>query len=257
MFGLRNHRGSCWINATLQGLFRIPDVQDRFKNDQADKSNVVETCLQEIWTSKGEDGLLPLFQCIKTVTMPAGEDIGDSHEFLEYLCDRVPFLDKLMRFKIANTIKCNNTHCTYSDIRHDSLVEFSIVPTRPSQSVSDTIVDAVRPVLIPEWKCEKCGMKGCTKQFLLAGFPQVFVFHQTSVNTSIEYSAVLVLNSVKYVLFAVICYNGSHWWTYGRDLPPGKPWYELNDRTARMYHSNQFPLADRTMRLLMYYRLNE
>lgn len=257
MFGLRNIRGSCWINATLQGLYRIPDVQERFRNNEVDSNNTIETCLEEIWKSKGDDGLLPLFQCIKTVTMPAGEDIGDAHELLEYFCNHVPFLDKLMRFKIANTIKCNNNRCDYSEIRHDSLVEFSIVPSRPNQTITEAVVDATRPLLIPEWKCEKCGLKGCTKQFLLAGFPQVLVFHQTSVNTSVAYSAVLVVNNIKYALFAVICYNGSHWWTYGRDLPPGKPWHELNDRTVRTFPANQFPLADRTMRLLMYYRLNE
>jgi uncharacterized UBP type Zn finger protein len=30
MFGLKNTRGSCWVNATLQALFRIPQVQKRY-----------------------------------------------------------------------------------------------------------------------------------------------------------------------------------------------------------------------------------
>jgi ubiquitin C-terminal hydrolase len=256
MFGLRNHRGSCWINAMLQGLFRIPDLQDRFRNKQVDATNPIEVSMEEIWNTRGEDGLRPLFECIKTATMPAGEDIGDAHELLEFLCDKVPFLEKLMRFKVAHTIKCNNAKCTYKDTRNDTLLEFSIVPTRPDETVSNAIVHAVQPSIIMDWTCETCKQKGCTKQLLIASFPQVLIFHQTSVNTSVSYSAVLVVNSIKYALFAVVCFSGKHWWTYGRDLPPGKPWHELNDRTVQMFNSNHFPLDD-SMRLLMYYRLNE
>jgi uncharacterized UBP type Zn finger protein len=256
MFGLRNQRGSCWINATLQGLFRIPDLQTRFQGGEADTTNAVEMCLDEIWRTRGTNGLKDLYDCVRTTTMPAGEDIGDSHELLEFLCDKVPFLDKLMRFKIAHTIRCNNSKCTYKDVREDSMVEFSVVPIHADQSVSDAIVQAVKPYTISDWTCESCKQKGCTKQLLVASFPQVLIFHQISVNTSISYSAILIVNQIKYALFAVICFNGGHWWTYGRDLPPGKPWHELNDYSVRSFDANHFPL-DKAMRLLMYYRLNE
>ena len=254
MFGLRNQRGSCWINAALQGVFRIPELQQRFKEGEEDHKNPVEMCLSEIYGSRGDEGLKDFYQCVKTDTMPAGEGIGDSHELIEFLCNKVPFLDKLMRFKIANVVKCN--HCPYKDVKHESSIEYSIAPYRPKQSVSDSIVDSVRPISIPDWKCEKCGHKGCTKQLLLGSFPQIMVFHMTSLNTTSSYSAQLLLNNHKYALFAVICFNGGHWYTYGRDLPPGQPWYELNDTHVRSYDAKYFPLVD-TMRLLMYYRINE
>jgi uncharacterized UBP type Zn finger protein len=257
MFGLRNQRGSCWINATLQGLFRIPDVQQRYTNDEADDDNPIDVAIQEIWKTRGEDGLSDLYECVKTATMPAGEGIGDSHELLEYLCDKMPFLDKLMRFKVANTVKCSNPKCDYTYVRNDSMLEFSIVPSHPNQTLSETIVNAVKPFAIQDWTCEKCKHKGCTKQFLLGSFPQMLVFHQTSVDTSISYSAVLVVNKIKYALFAVVCFNGGHWWTYGRDLPPGNPWYELNDKHVQSFDPTHFPLVGRTLRLLMYYRINE
>jgi hypothetical protein len=78
----------------------------------------------------------------------------------------------------------------------------------------------------------------------------------TSIQTTTTYSAQLVLNNHKYALFAVICFNGGHWYTFGRDLPPGQPWYELNDTHVKSYDPKAFPLVD-TMRLLMYYRVNE
>jgi uncharacterized UBP type Zn finger protein len=254
MFGLRNQRGSCWINAALQGVFRIPELQQRVKNNEEDDKNPVEVCLSEVYSSRGEEGLRDFYQCVKTNTMPAGDDIGDSHELLEFLCDKIPFLDKLMRFKVAHTIKCN--HCSYSDVRNDSVVEFEIAPSRPKQSLSEAIVETVTPHQIPDWKCESCKEMGCTKQFLLGAFPQVLVFHMTSLKTTCTYTAQLVLNDHKYALFAVICFNGGHWYTFGRDLPPGQPWYELNDTHVKKYDPKAFPLVD-TMRLLMYYRINE
>lgn len=242
------------MNAALQSIYRIPDLQARFEKEESDSSNVVETCLNEIWASSGEEGLRSLYECIKTSpAMPAGENIGDSHELLEFLCNKVPFLDKLFRFKVANVVKCKN--CDYVDSHRDSMIEFPIVPSRPKQSVSETIVEAASPFDIADWSCEKCSKKGCTKQFLLASFPQVLTFHVTSIDTSVTYSSILVLNGMTYALFAVVCYDGGHWWTYGRDLPPGKPWVVYNDLQVRSHGPQQFPLHD-NMRLLMYYRLS-
>jgi ubiquitin C-terminal hydrolase len=254
MFGLRNHRGSCWINATLQALFRIPDVQTRYSSAAALDSSPIELSLQKILTSKGEDGLKDFYECVKTAVMPAGEGIGDSHELFAFLCDKIPFLDKLCRFKNATTVQCSS--CPYKDSHPDSMIEFSISPTQRKQSLTDCMMQAVTPVTIPDWKCEKCSGKGCSKQLLMSSFPQIFVFHVTSLNTSTSYSTLLVLNGHKYALLAVVCFNGGHWWTYGRDMPPGKDWVEFDDSTLHAHGPNHFPLSDH-MRILFYYRLKD
>jgi ubiquitin C-terminal hydrolase len=254
MFGLRNQRGSCWVNATLQSIFRIPELQDRFNKDDADSRNAIEVCLQEIWASNGEEGLNDFYECVKTSLMPAGEGIGDSHELLQLLCDKIPLLDKLCRFKVAHSIKCNNPNCTYKETRMDSMTEFSIAPQIRKQSVSETIVEASKPFVISSWKCEKCSQLGCTKQFLVGNFPQVLVFHMTSVDASVSYTPVLVMNGIKYALFSVVCFSGGHWWAYGRNLPPGNDWHTLDDRNVRNHGPMQFPVSDH-MRLLMYSRI--
>lgn len=251
-FGLRNQRGSCWVNATLQAVFRIPALQDRFKEDESDTANAIENCLSEIWGSNGEEGLRSFYDCVRTTLMPAGEGIGDSHELLEFLCDKVPFLDKMFRFRVVNKVKCD--HCDYSDSRKDSLIEFAIVPTRPKQSISDAMVEAVKPTAISDWTCEKCKEKGCTKQLLMATFPEIMTFHVTSLNSTVTYPSMLLLNGMNYALFAVICFNGGHWWSYGRDLPPGKPWVTYDDQNVHTHSPQQFPLSD-SMRILMYSRL--
>ena len=252
-FGLRNQRGSCWVNAALQAIYRIPDLQQRFQDGKHDTTNPVEVCLYTIWSSSGAMGLKDFYTCVNTTLMPAGEGIGDSHELLEFLCDKVPMLDKLFRFKVENRLKCK--HCDYTDGRRESMIEFPIVPSKPKESVSEAIVSAAQPYEVPDWKCEKCGNKGCTKQFLLATFPQILTFHVTSLKSTVTYSSILTLNKIDYALFAVVCFDGGHWWTFGRDMPPGKSWVCYNDDHVASHGPQQFPMAD-TMRLLMYYRLN-
>jgi uncharacterized UBP type Zn finger protein len=252
-FGLRNQRGSCWVNAALQAIYRIPDLQQRFQDGKHDTTNPVEVCLYTIWSSSGAMGLKDFYTCVNTSLMPAGEGIGDSHELLEFLCDKVPMLDKLFRFKVENRLKCK--HCDYTDGRRESMIEFPIVPSKPKESVSEAIVTAAQPYEVPDWKCEKCGNKGCTKQFLLATFPQILTFHVTSLKSTVTYSSILTLNKIDYALFAVVCFDGGHWWTFGRDMPPGKSWVCYNDDHVASHGPQQFPMAD-TMRLLMYYRLN-
>jgi len=252
-FGLRNQRGSCWVNAALQSIYRIPDLQQRFQDGKHDTTNPVEVCLYTIWSSSGAMGLKDFYTCVNTSLMPAGEGIGDSHELLEFLCDKVQMLDKLFRFKVENRLKCKN--CDYTDGKRESMIEFPIVPSKPKESVSEAIVSAAKPYEVPDWKCEKCGNKGCTKQFLLASFPQILTFHVTSLKSTVTYSSILTLNKIDYALFAVVCFDGGHWWTFGRDMPPGKTWVCYNDDHIASHGPQQFPMAD-TMRLLMYYRLN-
>ena len=252
-FGLRNQRGSCWVNAALQAIYRIPDLQQRFQDGKHDTTNPVEVCLFTIWSSSGAMGLKDFYTCVNTTLMPAGEGIGDSHELLEFLCDKVPMLDKLFRFKVENRLKCQN--CEYTDAKRESMIEFPIVPSKPKESVSEAIVTAAQPYKVPDWKCEKCGNKGCTKQFLLASFPQILTFHVTSLKSTVTYSSILTLNKIDYALFAVVFFDGGHWWTFVRDMPPGKTWVCYNDDHIASHGPQQFPMAD-TMRLLMYYRLN-
>ena len=75
-FGLRNQRGSCWVNAALQAIFRIPDVQKRLSDGKHDTTNPVEVCLHTIWESDGQRGLKDLYSVVNTTLMPAGETSG-------------------------------------------------------------------------------------------------------------------------------------------------------------------------------------
>lgn len=255
MFGLQNRSGSCWVNATLQAIFRFPDVQSRYSAGTFEAGNVIDQCLMKIWTSKGTVGLPEFYESVRTDTMPAGLGIGDSHELLQYLCDKLPFLDKLCRFKIAHSMEC--VHCKVKTIHRDSVIEFSLDSVEGQHvPISTCIAKTVTPYNIDEWECEACKKKGGSRQQLIGSFPDYMMFHMPLVNVTVDYSSILILNGMKYGLLSVICYNGAHWWTYGRNMPPGSSWYILDDGNVVEHGPRQFPVSS-AMRVLIYYRLEE
>jgi ubiquitin C-terminal hydrolase len=255
MFGLQNHSGSCWVNAALQALFRFPDIQKRYSENTFDKGNAIDQCLMKLWNSKGTAGLSEFHEAVRTDVMPAGLNVGDSHELLTYLCDKLPFLDKLCRFKIAHSIECS--HCKNKTTTRDSVIEFSLDSVE-GQNVPLTtcITKTVEPYNVDEWECEKCKKRGGIRQQLIGTFPDYMMFHMPLVNTTVDYSSILILNGNKYGLLSVVCYNGAHWWTYGRNMPPGSSWFVLDDTNVIEHGPKQFPVSS-AMRVLIYYRLEE
>jgi ubiquitin C-terminal hydrolase len=252
MFGLRNYSGSCWVNGCLQAFFRIPEIQTRYNEDLLEYINDIDRHLHTIYKSKGEVGLKDFFDSVRTGTMPAGQGIGDSNELFVYLCDKLPFLDELCRFKIANTIKCNS--CGEKNTKEDDVIEFMLSSEGKFTPISECISKVVQPQIIDTWKCEKCKNTGCTTQQLIGTFPKAMVFNMVTPDTSVNYSSILVLNQKKYALSSVICYSGSHWWTRARDMPPGSSWYTLDDTRVINHGPDKFPVSN-MMRILIYYRL--
>uniref|UniRef100_A0A6C0HKF8 ubiquitinyl hydrolase 1 n=1 Tax=viral metagenome TaxID=1070528 RepID=A0A6C0HKF8_9ZZZZ len=247
MFGLPNQRGSCWVNAALQGLFSCPTLTDRYEEGTVDKANPYDVCLEAVYRNKGVHGLKEFYECIRTSYMPAGENIGDSHELIVHLCDKLPWLDEAFRFNIGDRIVCNN--CQDAQMHTTTTIDLHLMPSRPGIPLLNAIQEYVQPQVIESWACEKCKeKKGCTKQVLFGTFPKVLMIW----STPIEYSSVIVVNNKKYYLFSVVCFTGGHWRTYARKMPPGSPWYVLDDQHVVAVDSRKFPL-DSTMRVLLYF----
>jgi ubiquitin C-terminal hydrolase len=254
MFPLQNFAGSCWVNACLQGIFRLPEVVERYNREVHDKENSVDASLNKIWNSQGRDGLKDFFIAARTATMPAGQGIGDSNELLVYLCDKLPFLDELCRFKIAELLKCS---CGFTQMKDDSCIEYNLHPEKHDTPITECIGKGVQPEIMTEWTCDICSEVGkATKQVLIGSFPRVMVFRITSRDSSLQYSSVLIMNSKKYYLLSVISHTGGHWFTYAREMPPGKPWYTLDDTRVNEHPPTVFPMSQMT-RILIYYRLEE
>jgi len=252
MFGLHNFRGSCWVNACLQGLFRISDVQERYSNNQADPENPIDMALQTIWTHQGKDGLKDFFTSVKHVSLPTGRSVGDSHELLVYVLDKLPWLDSLCRFKVADQFSCTN--CSYRSLKEDSKIEFCLFPNKLTQTITDCIANEVKEEIAEGSKCEKC-THPLKRQLLMHTFPKVLILHVYSEHSkTATYSSILTINKYKYSLNSIMCYNGSHWWTYGRDKV-GSAWITFDDTSVRQHIPSEFPLSN-AMRILIYY-LNE
>lgn len=251
MFGLQNFRGSCWVNAALQTIYRFPDVQARYNAGTFEKSNPIDESLFRIWKSKGQEGLRELFNAVHSDMMPAGAGVGDSHELLTYLCDKLPFLDKLCRFSMANSLECIS--CKDKTLKHDTMINFSLMEGN-NQPIATCIENTVKPYTIHEWTCDKCKNKGAISQQLIGTFPRYMIFHMP-LDSNVNYSSILLFNKKKYALISVVCYNGSHWWTYGRDKI-GSSWYIFDDTNVVDHGPNQFPISN-TTRMLIYYCVNE
>ena len=247
MFGLQNFRGSCWVNTCIQGVYRLPEAQLRYTEGKADGD--VDTALQTIWTSKGVNGLPDLFKSVKKSYIPAGHNVGDSHELLIYLCDTLPWLDELCRFKTAESITCD--HCKKNSIREDTVVQLQLYPTERLQSITACIKSCVMPLSIPTWKCEACSELGCSKQMLMGTFPRVMIFQV--VGNSVKSADKIIINGKTYVLSSILCHNGGHWWCIGRNMQEDSQWITFNDRSVGQC---SLPITD-TVRVLIYYRLGD
>lgn len=250
MFGLQNVSGSCWVNTCIQSVYRLPEAQTRYTENKAEGD--LDTALQTIWNSKGVMGLTELFAELQKERVQAGRTIGDSHELMHHLCDKLPWLDTMFRFKIADVITCD--HCNAKTTKEDTTIEMTLFSAVRNQSILDSIRNVVTPSKIAEWKCEACKETGCTKQILIGSFPKLFMFRVHG--EPMRYDTTMILNQRKYALSSVMCHNGGHWWMYGRDMPPGTPWVTLNDRNVTQHRHNEFPVSP-MMRVLIYYRLND
>ena len=251
MFGLKNFRGSCWVNACLQGLYRLPELQERYNQRKADEENEIDMALQLIWLQKGNEGLKQFFDSVKHTSLPTGRGTADSHELLVYLLDKLPWLDSLCRFKIADKITC--TKCSYESMKEDSKIELSLFPESKGVSISECIQKEVTEIILEGSKCEKCN-EPYKKQLLIGSFPKILILHvYTDDSKQTSYSSKLVMNSKNYILLSILSYNGAHWWSYGRDSA-GKPWYTFDDTHVKEHSPNEFPLSN-TMRILIYYHL--
>lgn len=251
MFGLPNIRGSCWVNTALQGLFSCPSFKDRTIATE----NEIDVLLDVVQRSEGRDRLLDLFRAIQTSSIPAGVNIGDTHELIVHLCDKVPWLDQQFRFKVANELTC--TTCNTRELREDSVIELTLSVKERHTSILNALQEFIKPIQIEGRDCDVCKeKKTAISRVLLGTFPKILMIHRAALSQSIEYSSILVLNQQKYALFSVLCYNGAHWWTFARHLPPGNAWFEIDDNRVRQMTATQFPVAD-AMRILLYFLMED
>ena len=241
-FGLPNINGSCWVNGALQTFFACPAVR-AYYSKQTEHEDDLNKALYTVFSTQGREGLPAIFDAVRNHYMPAGKSIGDSHELLLFLCDKLPWLEKQVQFKIADAITCSS--CSKLSMQHDHASELAIYPSKPDMTFLDAMLEVFQPQTIEGWKCESCNARGCTKQTMFESFPKVLLVH--NIANPVRYSSVLNMNGHKFVLHAVLCYNGIHWWTYARI---DGNWFRLDD--SRVTDIKHLPITN-AMRVLLYF----
>lgn len=246
-------RGSCWVNACLQAVFSIPGVRARYGANTFEPGNAIDECLCLIWNTRAAEGLGRFFEHVRTEAMPAGTNIGDAHELFLFLCDKLPFLDKLCRFEIVDVITCKA--CGDVQRKTDSVIEQPVMTDGSDSTLAECMMSAVAAHEIDGWACEKCkSSDGCLKQLQYRSFPTALVVYKLAQDGGgVKYSNNIVVNGHKYGLVSVSCYNGAHWWGLGRELGDNEPWLEFDDE--RVSERPLSPPISKNMRMLIYYRL--
>jgi ubiquitin C-terminal hydrolase len=256
MFGLKNYGGSCWLNACLQAILRIPDIKQRYDTLE-EPLNSVDKSLHKLWKSGGQEGLKELFDSIRETNtsqsgnpayeMFAGENIGDSNEAFIYFCDKLPFLDSLCRYTFVEKISCP---CGFQQERQDSHIQFELYPLEKNLQITTCISNVVKPEILDSWKCDKCSERGkAQKQIIIKSFPQIFTF---KLSAGVIFAHTLIINSNKYQLKSIVSFNGGHWWSYTKN----ESWILFDDTNVRQLRPNENP-SSTTIKMLIYYRVNE
>jgi len=245
MFGLHNYSGSCWVNACLQGIFRIPDLQLSF---QKDSEIVIQESLRKIYNSNGSEGLVEFFKVIDHKDLLAGRTIGDSHELLIYLLDKLPWLEDLCKFQTCDKFKCSK--CDYESLKEDTKIEISLFPNSDKNTILECLENEIKEENLEDSKCEKCQEK-LTKQLLFKNLPKILIIHvYNHPKNKTDYSSSIIINSKKYILLSALCFNGGHWNCIGRH---NNLWHLFDDTNIRSFKENEFPVSS-LMRVLIYYQ---
>jgi ubiquitin C-terminal hydrolase len=256
MFGLKNYGGSCWLNACLQSILRIPEITSRYSTE-LETINSVDKSLYTISKTQGQDGLKDLFNAISETNssvsgskpayeMLAGKSVGDTNEAFIYLCDKLSFLDTLCRYTIVEKIECK---CGFEQEKNDSHIQFEIYPIKDS-TLTSCITQVVSPEVLDSWKCDKCSERGqATKRMIMKTFPTCLVFKIFSEDNSVVTPQNLVINSNKYELASISCWNGGHWWAYSKL----DTWALYDDTRVHELKKEEIP-SSRQAKMLIYYR---
>ncbi|MCK5632343.1 ubiquitin carboxyl-terminal hydrolase [bacterium] len=261
--GLPNVGNSCYMNASLQCLFRIPEVAHLIKSTINDKQDVsfLCQCKEVVEATKRNDNeavlirITELFEQVnERLFNNQDKQQEDALDFLIRLIDDIPALQSLFCFSLNTTISC--TQC-------------SKVLRSANQIISDLPLDAFQPKTIDGIFCSHCSCSYVTakKELKLNNYPPYLLVDCEQICG--ENSSALMSSSNSnqsnfsgYELIGIVLHEGTkqmgHFVAFVKEFSSGQ-WYLCDDayvsklscRIAQkqasfaLKHNQNFPFSPR------------
>jgi len=244
--GLLNHGTNCYVNAGLQCLLCVPELNEYFLKEDFMKylqdENAIKFCksLSEIYQKIFSNSVSEKVSPKSMIDLcPMGQN--DTHEFFvkklfPSMCEENKEnektnlktaeknckLEELFGGVIVNTIICKT--CEFESIKQEAFLDLSLAIT--GNSLDDCLESYFSEENLPEsaeYLCEKCKViRSVCKTTKLSEYPKNLILHlkrllpgARKITKRIEYSEILDLTKysidetiVKYKLFAVCVHVG-------------------------------------------------
>lgn len=173
---------------------------------------------------------------------------------------------------IYNNISCTN--CEFKENVFEPCNSISITIPEQQSTLTECLEQYFTPNSVCSWTCEKCEMKGCTKNCTLWSLPNYVIIHLKrftndgrKLNTKIDFTLDDLnltpfvcpekqdSNNYIYTLYAVNYHSGNvdsgHYWSACKNLDNN--WYLFNDGNTSKYH-NTIDIVTKDAYILFYYR---